>query len=89
MPPLFKPRRNREEGEYQGEYAGGTRQGNGTILYYGGDKYEGFWSNNKRNGHGTYYYKSLKMSVKGEWENDKRNGMGALTFVNEDIFEIE
>ena len=54
------------------------RQGQGTLNWQGGDKYEGDWKDGKRAGQGTLNYSDGSM-YQGEWLDGTLNGLGTFT----------
>jgi organic radical activating enzyme len=64
--------------DYVGEYKDGKTDGQGVLLYPGGEKYEGKLKDGLRNGYGTFTLPNGEMYV-GEWKNDVQNGQGIYT----------
>jgi hypothetical protein len=50
--------------------------GEGTMIYPDGSKYEGEWKDNKRDGFGIFIYPKGSKYM-GYWERNKRSGLGA------------
>ncbi len=62
---------------YKGDFANGSRHGQGTFIYPNGAKHEGGYKNSLRHGYGTFTYTCG--TYQGNYENDKRNGQGTWT----------
>jgi hypothetical protein len=60
---------------YEGEFANGSRNGYGEMIYSNGDIYRGPWLNNKRHGEGTYIFadSGTTYTTRMVFENDIRN----------------
>lgn len=60
---------------YSGTFFEGKYDGNGTVKYRDGSKYEGLWRTGERHGKGTFYfYGSSSLKYTGEWARDVKNG---------------
>lgn len=55
---------------FTGEWKKNQRNGQGTMIYTNGDKYEGEWKNSKREGQGVLT-KSDGTEQDGKWKDDK------------------
>ena len=66
--------RNGSSSSATNNYADGQR----TITYDNGDKYEGEYKDGKRHGQGTYTFPDGKKYV-GGWKDSKYHGQGTLT----------
>jgi hypothetical protein len=53
-------------GEFEGEYVDGVRQGSGVFRMANGDYYEGEFSNNVIEGSGSYTWKANGHNYKGK-----------------------
>ena len=51
--------------------------GEGTMIYPDGSKYEGKWKDHKRDGFGIFIYPKGSKYM-GYWEKNKRSGLGAF-----------
>jgi len=60
---------------YDGEWANGERNGQGSMSYPDGDRYEGQWKDSLFHGQGTLVTKSGTRR-EGQWELDLMNGKG-------------
>ena len=63
---------------YNGQWKGGLRHGNGTMVWTDGAKYEGEWSYNQAHGNGKFYHSDGDV-YDGSWINNKANGSGVYT----------
>jgi tetratricopeptide (TPR) repeat protein len=72
-------------GRYEGNWANGKENGEGSFYFDNGDKYSGSFVNGDCNGQGTYYLKSGDRRT-GTWGNWKMNGQGAYYYINGDKF---
>lgn len=54
--------------EYQGNFEGGNRQGQGIYTWADKSYYEGEWFSDRMNGKGTYA--NHEVSLEGYFEND-------------------
>lgn len=75
---------NKEKYKYEGEWANGLRNGEGTLSYLDELKpnqvpsfYKGFWLNGLKHGYGEYQYKSGNL-YQGNWEYNKKHGNGTM-----------
>lgn len=74
---------------YEGELnPDGLPEGQGTILYPNGDRYEGQWLNGKKHGQGTMTYANGNVYT-GQYENGLKHGKGTFTYTNQDVYEGE
>lgn len=75
-------------GEYTGEVGndGTTPNGNGKMVWDGGNVYEGQWLNGKRQGTGKMIWDDGNI-YDGQWMNDERQGTGKLIWANGDVYE--
>jgi hypothetical protein len=62
---------------------GDCQNGQGTLTYANGDKYEGEWKDDLKNGQGTFTWANGNKYV-GEYKDDKRNGQGTYFFADGD-----
>lgn len=53
------------------------RDGQGTLKYHDGGKYEGGWKNDKMHGKGVFIYPNGDV-YDGTWNNGKRDGNGKI-----------
>lgn len=67
-----------------GNFLNGREEGNCTVTWYNGDKYEGNLTNGKRSGYGIYT--GIKFKYEGNWENDKFEGKGKLVNSKNETF---
>lgn len=63
-------------GNYEGNWIGRKREGQGTFTWPNGMKYVGAWKEDKREGNGTQYWPDGQRYV-GNWKENKRDGQGA------------
>ncbi len=77
-----------KNGSYEGKAAditgcthGDCKNGYGTYVWEGGDKYVGNWKVGKIFGQGTYYFASGE-KYDGEWKNALRHGYGTNHYVD-------
>lgn len=64
---------------YEGNFANGSFNGQGTYTWRDGSTYTGQWKNDNRSGQGTFVgYDGTKYV--GQWANDKYNGQGTLIY---------
>ena len=59
----------------------GKANGQGTMTYVNGDKYEGQFTDDKANGHGTYLYANGD-TYEGEFKDDEKHGQGTMMYAN-------
>ena len=63
---------------YNGQWKGGIRHGNGTMIWTDGARYEGEWSYNMASGNGKFYHSDGDI-YDGKWANNKAMGYGVYT----------
>lgn len=73
---------NDDGGTYEGAWANGAYEGQGTLKLSSGDTYEGEWIGGARNGKGKRTYPDGSI-YDGEWKDNKREGNGSLTWLND------
>ena len=56
---------------FQGEWVSGVREGQGIILYRGGNIYEGEWRGDQRHGRGRYTHTAQGYLQEGWWHSDQ------------------
>lgn len=71
---------------YEGCFEDGKYEGEGRLLYHGGDSYVGNFVAGKRDGSGTYKWTDGRQ-YSGEWLNNQRQGNGVFTWPNGDRYE--
>eukprot|EP01080_Neovahlkampfia_damariscottae_P004827 gene4827-8413_t len=77
-------------GQYEGEAAGKTPHGTGTIKYPTGDSYTGPWKFGVAHGNnGTFLLEKGKAKYQGDMLNGTMTGKGSYTFANGDFYEGE
>jgi len=64
----------------------GAMNGEGTILWLNGDRYEGTIVAGKKHGRGVFTWRDGQR-YEGEWANDIINGRGVLRYTNGDRYE--
>lgn len=64
--------------EYDGEWMGGLRHGQGTMKWADGARYVGNWSYNMASGKGKFFHVGGDL-YDGQWANNKANGEGIYT----------
>ena len=57
----------------------GKINGQGTLWYADGDRYEGEWRDGKMHGRGTYTYADGDQ-YEGDWRDDRRHGKGTVVY---------
>lgn len=77
---------------YEGEFANGKKNGNGTYTWgklsdYPGYKYTGQWKDDIKEGKGTYYYPSGEVQYEGDFVNDQFEGKGKFIYEDKSIYE--
>ena len=60
---------------YEGQYFAGKKEGQGSLVYFNGDKYTGHFFNNKKEGQGRLE-DALGGVYEGQWLNNRREGQG-------------
>lgn len=70
-----------EGGRYEGYFAGGLRNGQGTFNWSNGDKYVGEWLNSWRTGYGFYYWANGDQ-YEGYFKENIISGHGTKYFAN-------
>jgi hypothetical protein len=75
-------------GEYSGEWQYGTRQGEGVMVWDGGDKYEGCFLNDQMHGYGKYTYASGN-TYEGTWLDNKKHGQGNFLWKSGSMYSGE
>jgi hypothetical protein len=63
--------------EYRGDFNDSFYNGNGTVLFRNGDRYDGHICNGKRDGAGEFVWAS-GAQYNGQWSNDRFHGLGIL-----------
>lgn len=63
---------------------GDCENGEGTMLFADGSKYEGDFANGKINGYGTYFYANGAKYI-GDWKDGYYNGEGTKYFGPDDV----
>jgi hypothetical protein len=82
---------------YQGPYnASGQKHGQGEMIWWNGDVYQGNFSNDERQGHGTLYFAASSSSTEfasddggeyvGEWLQDQMHGSGTRRYPNGNVY---
>ncbi len=64
------------------------KDGQGTLAWHNGEKYEGEWKADNRSGQGVHTTPD-GTKYDGQWRDDKKNGHGILTLANGSRFEGE
>lgn len=72
-------------GRYEGYFAGGLKNGQGTFNWTDGDKYVGEWLNGWRTGYGIYYWPNGD-SYEGYFKQNSLNGYGTKYWANGDTY---
>ncbi len=71
---------------YEGHWQDGKRDGNGKMIFGGGDIYEGDWIQDKMQGKGKY--SSIDGGVyDGNWMNNNKCGNGKIPWIDGDEYE--
>ena len=72
--------------QYEGQWKGCQKHGQGTLTWAGGDKYKGEWKDGKQHGQGI-----LTMTdgdeYKGEWKGGQEHGQGTYTWADGGKYE--
>ncbi|MBQ9637635.1 MAG: hypothetical protein IJV36_07085 [Prevotella sp.] len=66
---------------YEGNWANGLMEGNGTMTWQNDSKYVGDWSNNQQNGTGVLYYSNGRR-YEGNFRNGVKHGQGTFIWTN-------
>ena len=72
--------------KYEGEWADGLKQGEGTYVWENGDRYQGHFSADRPDGKGKYQFGNGD-AYEGEVQAGVINGRGSYTSKNGDVFE--
>ena len=75
-----------DNGEYEGEFKNGEREGYGKYIWEDGEYYIGQWLKGKKHGKGIIYYKDGKIRYEGEFKNDKLEGYGKYIRENDEYY---
>jgi hypothetical protein len=67
------------EGQYEGGWADGLREGRGTHIDADGSSYEGEWKAGLRHGRGKAVF-TLGGNYEGEWRDDVFHGQGRIVY---------
>ena len=73
---------------YQGDFAGGVREGRGRFATGFGDLYEGGFLRDAYHGAGTMTYANGDR-YEGAWAAGRREGVGTMVYANRDVYEGE
>mmetsp|Transcript_4779 Transcript_4779/g.6669 ORF Transcript_4779/g.6669 Transcript_4779/m.6669 type:complete len:473 (+) Transcript_4779:100-1518(+) len=76
------------DGRFVGHLFNGKKQGFGTMTYFTGERYEGYWKNDVWEGEGAYYWKNGDKYY-GSFHQMKRNGYGKLLLHTGNYYEGE
>jgi hypothetical protein len=82
---LYWTLKGRQNGFYQGHYAKGVREGQGTFYFQNGNRHTGLYKNDLPNGHGEFVYKNGNRYA-GDFSNGTFHGKGAFHFRNGDRY---
>lgn len=72
---MAPPVEETDRDEYEGEFSGDKRQGEGRCRFANGDVYEGGWYSDVREGQGKLVYANGDV-YEGAWHEDMRTGQG-------------
>jgi hypothetical protein len=72
--------------KYEGEWAEGLKQGDGTYVWENGDRYQGHFSADRPDGRGRYQFANGD-AYEGEVQAGVINGRGSYTSKNGDVFD--
>ncbi len=61
-----------------GQWKDGNKDGEGTLQYANGDRYEGMWRKDAAHGRGTFQYTTGDV-YEGDWKDNLRHGSGTFT----------
>ena len=61
-----------------GQWKDGNKDGEGTLQYANGDRYEGMWRKDAAHGRGTLQYTTGDV-YEGDWKDNLRHGSGTFT----------
>jgi hypothetical protein len=75
-----------EDGEYDGEWKGGFRHGDGTFRWNNGDVYEGKFSHDLKHFRGKYTHAN-GATYDGQWVRDRIHGIGRQEWPDGDVYE--
>lgn len=74
-----------QEETFEGNMAGGKRNGHGVSQWHDGERYEGNWLDNKRHGAGVSEWPDGNRYF-GEWRDNLQHGHGILIWQNNDRY---
>ncbi len=74
-----------EDGEYDGEWRGGLRHGDGTFRLNNGDVYEGKFSHDMKHFRGKYT-NANGATYDGQWVRNRKHGMGRLEWPDGNVY---
>lgn len=77
--------------EYVGDFKDGKKDGEGKILFKGGDEgvssYEGAWENDEFHGKGKYVWNDGERTYEGQWVQGIMEGKGKMTYRDGSYYE--
>jgi hypothetical protein len=65
-----------DDGDYDGEWKEGKKDGKGVRMWFGDKRYDGEWKDGEQHGHGVFTDGDDKYD--GEWKAGKKHGKGVL-----------
>ena len=80
-PIVSRKYRYRSGAVYNGQWIGGIRHGQGTMVWLDSARYEGQWDYNQASGSGKFIHVDGDI-YEGKWLNNQANGFGVYTRMN-------
>ncbi|MBS7789159.1 hypothetical protein KTR66_04090 [Roseococcus sp. SDR] len=72
--------------QFSGQMREGRLDGQATVTWPSGNRYEGAWMDGRQNGHGVYLWAN-GARYDGEWRDGRRQGHGVMLYPNGDRYE--
>ena len=74
-------------GIYEGDVSHGVMEGEGSMVFYTGEIYEGQWDDDQMSGTGELQY--TEGTYKGDYSEGKRSGNGVFTWTDASVYSGE